>query len=66
MIGGTLLTGGSGYPLGTVLGVLALGLIQTVISFQGTLGSWGTRIVIGALLLVFILLQRLMTARRRL
>lgn len=66
VIGGTLLTGGSGYLLGAVLGVLVLGLIQTVISFQGTLSSWWTRIVIGALLFVFILLQRLMTARRRL
>ncbi|MET8541978.1 galactofuranose ABC transporter, permease protein YjfF [Kitasatospora sp. NPDC004799] len=65
VIGGTLLTGGSGYLLGTVLGVLVLGLIQTVISFQGTLSSWWTRIVIGALLFVFILLQRLMTGRRR-
>ncbi len=65
VIGGTLLTGGSGYLLGTVLGVLVLGLIQTVISFQGTLSSWWTRIVIGALLFVFIVLQRLLTARRR-
>ncbi|MFF4341246.1 galactofuranose ABC transporter, permease protein YjfF [Kitasatospora sp. NPDC001540] len=65
VIGGTLLTGGSGYLLGTLLGVLVLGLIQTVISFQGTLSSWWTRIVIGALLFVFIVLQRLITARRR-
>lgn len=65
VIGGTLLTGGSGFLLGTVLGVLVLGLIQTVISFQGTLSSWWTRIVIGALLFVFILLQRLLTSRRR-
>ncbi|MGR6918546.1 galactofuranose ABC transporter, permease protein YjfF [[Actinomadura] parvosata] len=63
VIGGTLLTGGSGYLLGTVLGVLVLGLIQTVISFEGTLSSWWTKIFIGALLLVFILLQRLMSRR---
>ncbi|WP_354638193.1 galactofuranose ABC transporter, permease protein YjfF [Kitasatospora camelliae] len=65
VIGGTLLTGGSGYLLGTVLGVLVLGLIQTLISFQGTLSSWWTRIVIGGLLLVFILLQRLIAGRRK-
>ncbi|MFF1875230.1 galactofuranose ABC transporter, permease protein YjfF [Streptomyces sp. CB03911] len=65
VIGGTLLTGGTGYVLGTVLGVLVLGLIQTVISFQGTLSSWWTRIVIGALLFVFIVLQRLIALRRR-
>ncbi|MFJ7203706.1 galactofuranose ABC transporter, permease protein YjfF [Streptomyces sp. NPDC098789] len=64
VIGGTLLTGGSGYLLGTALGVLVLGLIQTVISFQGTLSSWWTRIVVGGLLFVFILLQRLISGRR--
>ncbi|GII00174.1 galactofuranose ABC transporter, permease protein YjfF [Planobispora takensis] len=64
VIGGTLLTGGSGYVLGTVLGVLVLGLIQTIISFEGTLSSWWTKIFIGMLLFVFILLQRLITARR--
>jgi ribose/xylose/arabinose/galactoside ABC-type transport system permease subunit len=58
VIGGTLLTGGSGYLVGSVLGVLVLGLIQTIISFQGTLSSWWTKIFIGLLLLAFILLQR--------
>jgi galactofuranose transport system permease protein len=59
VIGGTLLAGGSGYVLGTLLGVLVLGLIQTLIVFDGELSSWWTRIVIGVLLLVFCLLQRL-------
>jgi simple sugar transport system permease protein len=65
VIGGTLLTGGSGYVLGTVLGVLVLGMIQTLINFQGQLSSWWTRIFIGAVLFVFILLQRLIIARKR-
>jgi len=65
VIGGTLLTGGSGFILGSVLGVLVLGIIQTIISFEGTLSSWWTKIVIGALLLVFIVLQRLLTTVRR-
>jgi simple sugar transport system permease protein len=57
VIGGTLLSGGVGYVLGTLIGVLILGVIQTIITFEGTLSSWWTRIVIGALLLAFILLQ---------
>ncbi|MWB98541.1 galactofuranose ABC transporter, permease protein YjfF [Agromyces seonyuensis] len=65
VIGGTLLTGGYGFVLGSVLGVLVLGLIQTIISFEGTLSSWWTKIFIGALLLVFIILQRVLTTRRR-
>jgi ribose/xylose/arabinose/galactoside ABC-type transport system permease subunit len=65
VIGGTLLTGGSGFVLGSVLGVLLLGLIQTIISFDGTLSSWWTKIVIGALLLIFIALQRVLRVRKR-
>ncbi|MDV8020148.1 galactofuranose ABC transporter, permease protein YjfF [Rhodococcus sp. IEGM 1330] len=65
VIGGTLLTGGRGYVLGSLVGVLILGAIQTFIAFDGTLSSWWTRITIGVLLLLFVVAQRLMTARRR-
>jgi len=64
VIGGTLLSGGSGHVVGTLFGVLVLGLIQTLIAFDGTLSSWWTRIVIGVLLLLFCLLQRLLVRRR--
>jgi ribose/xylose/arabinose/galactoside ABC-type transport system permease subunit len=64
VIGGTLLTGGVGYVSGTLVGVLMLGIIQTLISFDGSLSSWWTRIVVGALLFVFCLLQRLLTSRQ--
>ncbi|MEO6856833.1 MAG: sugar ABC transporter permease YjfF, partial [Rhodoferax sp.] len=64
VIGGTLLTGGSGYMVGTLFGVLMLGIIQTLISFDGTLSSWWTRIVVGALLFLFCLLQRVFAARK--
>jgi ribose/xylose/arabinose/galactoside ABC-type transport system permease subunit len=64
VIGGTLLTGGVGYVAGTFIGVLIQGVIQTIISFEGTLSSWWTKIVIGLLLFVFILFQRLLSDRR--
>lgn len=63
VIGGTLLTGGRGHVAGTLCGVLILGLIQTMIAFDGRLSSWWTRIAIGLLLLVFCLLQRLLVRR---
>jgi simple sugar transport system permease protein len=63
VIGGTVLTGGAGYVFGTVLGVLVLGVIQTLITFDGSLNSWWTKIVIGGLLFAFILLQRLIGIR---
>ena len=65
VIGGTLLTGGSGYVVGTLFGVLIYGTIQTIISFQGDLSSWWTKIVIGLLLLAFCLLQQAFVRSRR-
>ncbi len=64
VIGGTLLTGGVGYIVGTLFGVLMLGVIQTLIMFDGTLSSWWTRIVIGGLLFVFCVLQRAFESRK--
>jgi simple sugar transport system permease protein len=64
VIGGTLLTGGAGTVMGSVLGVLVYGTIQTLILFEGTLNSWWTRIAIGFLVFVFCVLQRLFEARK--
>lgn len=58
VIGGTPLTGGGGYIIGTVFGVLIQGIIQNIIAFDGTLNSWWTRIVVGLLTLFFIVMQR--------
>lgn len=60
VIGGTLLSGGYGYVAGALSGVLVLGTIQTLIAFDGSLSSWWTKIVIGALLFIFCVVQRLM------
>lgn len=68
VIGGTLLTGGSGFIAGTLVGILIQGLIQTYITFDGSLSSWWTKILIGLLLFAFILLQKGLihaTGRRR-
>ncbi|WP_159949728.1 galactofuranose ABC transporter, permease protein YjfF [Rhizobium sp. 18065] len=59
VIGGTLLTGGYGFIFGTLIGVMLQGLVQTYIVFDGTLSSWWTKIAIGFLLFMFILLQKL-------
>jgi simple sugar transport system permease protein len=62
VIGGTVLTGGRGYVLGSMIGVFVYGTIKTIISFMGAEQSW-TQIIIGALLLVFIVVQRAIVAR---
>jgi galactofuranose transport system permease protein len=61
VVGGTLLTGGVGYVAGTFIGVMIQGVIQTYITFDGTLNSWWTKIAIGLLLFVFIALQKFLT-----
>jgi simple sugar transport system permease protein len=62
VIGGTLLAGGTGYVFGSVFGVLTLGIIQSLIMFNGTINSWWTKITVGILLLAFIGLQRFIVA----
>jgi len=65
VIGGTLLSGGHGSVIGTLLGVLILGLIQLYITLQGSLSSWVAKIATGALLLLFIAAQRLLSQFRK-
>lgn len=64
VIGGTLLTGGVAFMPGTIFGVLIQGIILTFITFQGTLSAWWTKIVVGALLCVFIIMQALITSHK--
>jgi len=62
VIGGTLLTGGTGYVFGSVFGVLTLGIIQALLMFNGKINSWWTKIAVGVLLLIFIGFQRIIVA----
>jgi len=63
VIGGILLTGGYGYIIGPLFGVLTTGIIQSLIMFDGTLNSWWTKIAVGMLLFLFIVLQRIIVIR---
>jgi simple sugar transport system permease protein len=62
VIGGTLLSGGAGSVLGTTLGVLIQGIIQTIVTYQN-LNTWWTKVGNAALLCVFIVIQRMLAAR---
>ncbi len=65
VIGGTLLTGGSGYVLGSVVGVFVIAALRLIITKDGSINPEYLTIITGAVLLVFVLLQRVITARRR-
>jgi len=62
VIGGVLLSGGIGFVLGSVVGVLVLGTIQTFVT-AANLDSYWTRIMTGVLLLVFVLVQRIVVRK---
>ncbi|GAB7067150.1 sugar ABC transporter permease YjfF [Mycobacterium hodleri] len=62
VIGGVLLSGGVGFVLGSLIGVLVLGTIQTFVT-AANLDSYWTRIMTGVLLLVFVLVQRLLVRK---
>ncbi|OJG80232.1 hypothetical protein RV10_GL004883 [Enterococcus pallens] len=57
VIGGVLLTGGVGSLFGPFIGVLTSGVIRTMVDFQGTLSSWWTKIFVGTLMLICIVMQ---------
>ena len=59
VIGGTLLTGGVGYMIGTLFGVMLKSIIPALITFNGNLLSWWGKIATGLLLLLFICIQRI-------
>jgi len=62
VIGGTLLTGGVGSVIGTTVGVLIQGVIQTIVTYQN-LNTWWTKVTIAALLCIFIVIQRIISIR---
>lgn len=65
VIGGTLLTGGVGFVLGSVVGALVLGLMNVLITRDGSVPPEATTIITGGILLIFVLLQRVVMARQR-
>ena len=64
VVGGILLTGGYGYIIGPLFGVLCTGVIQNIVIFEGTLSSWWTKIAVGFLLFAFIVLQRIIVIQK--
>ncbi|MGO1307893.1 MAG: ABC transporter permease, partial [Microbacterium gubbeenense] len=65
VIGGTLLLGGAGFVLGSVIGALVLGLMNVLITRDGSIPPEATTIITGGILLVFVLLQRAVLAKQR-
>jgi ribose/xylose/arabinose/galactoside ABC-type transport system permease subunit len=59
-----LLSGGVGFVLGSLIGVLVLSSIQVFVTTEN-LDSYWTRIMTGILLLIFVLVQRVLVRNTR-
>jgi ribose transport system permease protein len=64
VLGGTLLTGGAGSMLGSLVGVLLFYTIQNVINQVGTLTSYTQQLVTGVFLIVVVAAQTYLTRQR--
>lgn len=64
VIGGTIVTGGYGYVLGSVIGALVRSTLDPMTSDFGVPAEWVT-IVVGLMILVFVVLQKAVTSVRR-
>ena len=63
VIGGTLLTGGSGRVIGGFFGVLIYGLVFKLPAYISAFREWWAQILVGVLVLIFILIQTVITQR---
>lgn len=63
VVGGTILTGGSGTMLGSLAGVLLLGTLGNLINQIGTLGQYSQQVVSGIFLIVVVTLQAFLTRK---
>ncbi|HEX8887672.1 MAG TPA: ABC transporter permease [Pyrinomonadaceae bacterium] len=62
VVGGTLLTGGQGSAISTLLGVLLLGVILNILT-QENISPWWQLLFRGVILLVVVILQRVLSKR---
>jgi len=61
VIGGTLLTGGQGSVVSTLVGVLLLGVIFNLFNLEGTISPWWQLVLRGVILLFVVVAQNRLT-----
>ncbi|MGN0650776.1 MAG: sugar ABC transporter permease YjfF [Oscillospiraceae bacterium] len=64
IIGGTMLTGGSGNIIGTLFGVLSLSTIKNIVSSLGLDDAWWTNITVAAMICLFLVIQSIVLSRK--
>ncbi len=64
IIGGTMLSGGSGNIIGTLFGVLSLSTIKNIVSSLGLDEAWWTNITVAAMICLFLVIQSIVLSRK--
>ena len=64
IIGGTMLSGGSGNIFGTFFGVLSLSTIKNIVSSLGLDDAWWTNITVAAMICLFLVVQSVVLSRK--
>ncbi|HEX8180309.1 MAG TPA: ABC transporter permease [Pyrinomonadaceae bacterium] len=65
VVGGTLLTGGQGSALFTLVGVLLLGVIFNIFNLEGSITPWWQQVLRGLILLAVVVVQNRLSRRKK-
>ena len=64
VVGGTLLTGGQGSAVSTLIGVMLLGVIFNIFNLEGSISPWWQQVLRGLILLAVVVVQNRLSRRR--
>ena len=65
VVGGTLLTGGQGGVISTLVGVILLGVIFNIFNLEGQISPWWQLVLRGIILLAVVVVQNRLSQRKR-
>ncbi|MGI9067845.1 MAG: ABC transporter permease [Pyrinomonadaceae bacterium] len=64
VVGGTLLTGGQGSVISTLVGVMLLGVIFNIFNLEGSISPWWQQVLRGIILLLVVIVQNRLSKKR--
>ena len=64
IIGGTMLSGGSGNIIGPLFGVISLSTIKNIVSSLGLDDAWWTNFTVAAMICLFLVIQSVVLSRK--
>jgi ribose transport system permease protein len=65
VVGGTLLTGGQGGVVSTLVGVMLLGVIFNIFNLEGEISPWWQEVLRGIILLAVVIVQNRLSRAKR-